>query len=127
MDAQIFTALPASDIDRARSWYLDNLGLEPTDTAPDGSLFYEWGESRVLIYPSAFAGTNQATAAGLVVEDFDSAAAEIRSKGVTFEDYDFGDDFRTEDGILTGPDGSKGAWFKDSEGNILGLTEDMRS
>ncbi len=58
----------------------------------------------------------------LVVNDFDEALAEMRSRGVVFEDYDFGDDFRTVDGVLEGPDGEKVAWFKDSEANILGLT-----
>ncbi|MDH3517889.1 MAG: VOC family protein [Acidimicrobiia bacterium] len=127
MDMQIFATLPASDIDRARSWYSERLGLEPVDSSPDGGLFYDVGGSMVLLYPSAFAGTNQATAAGMVVKDFDAAAAMLRANGVEFEDYDFGEEFRTVDGVLTAPDGAKGAWFQDSEGNILGLTEDTRS
>ena len=56
-----------------------------------------------------------------VVEDFDSVRAELLSRGVTFEDYDLGEDFRTENGILHSPDGEKTSWFKDSEGNILAL------
>lgn len=127
MNMQIFATLPALDIERARSWYAEKLGIEPVDSTPDGSLFYDVGGSMVMVYPSAFAGTNQATAAGLVVKDFDAAAAELRSNGVTFEDYDFGEEFRTVDGVMTAPDGTKGAWFKDSEGNILGVTEDIRS
>lgn len=123
MEGQIWATLPAADIERARSWYADKLGVKPFETGDDGGLFYEWGGSRWLLYPSAFAGTNQATAAGLVVADFDTAVAELRRNGVVFEDYDFGDEFRTVDGILTAPDGSKGAWFRDSEGNIIGVTD----
>lgn len=126
MDGQLLATLPASDIDRARAWYSEKLGLEPVDKGEDGGLFYEWGESRFLVYPSAFAGTNQATAAGIVVDDFDTAVGQLRSSGITFEEYDLGDDFRTEDGIVTAPDGSKGVWFKDSEGNIIGVAEDTR-
>ena len=55
------------------------------------------------------------------VEDVDAAVAELKSRGAVFEHYDFGEDFRTVDGILTSPSGRKMAWLKDSEGNILGI------
>lgn len=122
MDAPLYAALPAADINRARDWYRDHLGLKPIQDTPDGGAIYETGGSRFMLYPSQFAGTNQATAAGFLVDDFDAAIAELRSNGVTFEDYDFGEEFRTVDGVLTGPDGMRGAWFKDSEGNILGIS-----
>lgn len=64
-----------------------------------------------IIYPSQFAGTNRATAAGLAVQDFDAAIAELRSNGVVFEDYDLGEDFQTVDGIVTAPGGMRSAWF----------------
>ena len=57
------------------------------------------------IYPSDNAGTNKATAVRFVVSDFDVVRAELLSKGVVFEDYDLGDDFRTVDGVLVSPDG----------------------
>ncbi len=126
MGMQMLATLPASDMDRARAWYSERMGLEPTEESPDGSLFYDVGGSTVLLYPSAFAGTNKATAAGLVVEDFDAAFEMLRGRGVEFEEYDFGEDFRTVNGVVTTPDGTRGAWFVDSEGNILGLTEDTR-
>lgn len=121
----MMATLPASDLNRAKAWYSEKLGWEPTMTNEEGSLVYETGSTSFLVYESAFAGTNQATAAGLLVSDFDSTVDELRSKGVTFEDYDFGEDFRTQDGILSMPDGRKSAWFKDSEGNIIGLAEDV--
>ena len=121
MEFTLHASLPAADIDRARTWYSEKLGAEPTEDLPDRGLMYDVGGSRFGVYPSASAGTNQATAAMLVVSDFDEARAELRSRGVVFEDYDFGDEFRTVDGVLEGPDGERVSWFKDSEGNILGL------
>ncbi len=123
MNAKMAATLPASDLDRAKAWYADKLGLEPVESTERGESWYEIGGTRFLLYPSQFAGTNQATAAGFIVDDFDSAMAEMKDRGVVFEDYDFGEDFRTVDGVFTAPDGFKGAWFKDSEGNIISVTD----
>jgi catechol 2,3-dioxygenase-like lactoylglutathione lyase family enzyme len=123
MNAKLVVTLPAADIDRARAWYADKLGLKPVETLENGDTWYESGGSRFLVYQSQFAGTNQATAAGFEVDDFEAAMTELKGRGVRFEDYDFGDDFRTVDGVFTAPDGAKIAWFKDSEGNTLGVNE----
>jgi len=127
----IYPELPATDINRAARFYREKLGLEPVlcgnepippgTTEFDSELFYDTGSAQFGVYESWAAGRNEATAARLVVEDFDSAFAELRGNGVVFEDYDFGDDFRTVDGVLVSPDGEKTAWFKDSEGNILAI------
>ena len=82
---------------------------------------YRAGSSGVFVYPSEFAGTNKATAATLVVADTVAAVEELRGKGVTFEEYDM-PGLKTENGVAE-LGGVKGAWFKDSEGNILALTE----
>lgn len=112
--------LAAADLARAKAWYADVLGLEPVD--PDGdALVYRVASTVFGIYPTDKAGTNKATAMRLVVDDFDEARAELLSKGVVFEDYDLGPDFRTVDGVLTSPDGERTSWFTDSEGNILAL------
>ena len=123
MDAPIYVMLPASDINRAKDWYRDRLGLKPVNDTEDGGGTYETGGTRFLLYPSQFAGTNQATAAGFQVTDFDATIAELRSNGVTFEEYDFGDELRTTDGVFTTPDGTRIAWAKDSEGNILAISD----
>jgi catechol 2,3-dioxygenase-like lactoylglutathione lyase family enzyme len=120
MDFRLKFELAASDVDRARAWYSEKLGLEPINPG-DTELLYDVGGTRFGIYPSDNAGTNKATAVRLVVSDFDAVRAELLSKGVVFEDYDLGDDFRTVDGVLVSPDGEKTAWFKDPEGNILAL------
>ena len=110
----------AADLARATAWYSDVLGLEPAD--PDGEELVYRVEGAVFgIYQSENAGTNKATAMRLVVDDFDAARAELLSKGVVFEEYDLGPDFRTVDGVLTSPDGERTSWFMDSEGNILAL------
>jgi catechol 2,3-dioxygenase-like lactoylglutathione lyase family enzyme len=123
MDAPMIATLPAADMPRAKEWYRDKLGMKPVEESPMGEAMYETGGSRFMLYPSAFAGTNQATSAGFEVDDFDATVAELRSNGVVFEEYDLGEGMATFDGVITLPDGRKGAWFKDSEGNILGLAQ----
>jgi len=128
----IYPELPATDIRRARRWYAEKMGLEPVlaggEPIDPGSLvdaetelLYDTGTARFGVYSSAHAGHNLATAARLVVEDFDTARAELLARGVIFEDYDLGAGFRTVDGVLLSPDGERTSWFKDSEGNILAL------
>ena len=119
---RITVTLPASDLERAKAWYSQVLGLEPVEVLPTGEVWYELGGSRFLLYSSQFAGTNQATAAGLQVDDFDGTVAQLKERGAVLEDYDFGEDFRTTDGIITRPDGNRSAWMKDSEGNLLAIT-----
>ncbi len=115
--------LPASDLERAKRWYSEKLGLDPVSEDEYGGVQYEHGGGTFLVYLSEFAGTNRATAAGFRVEDFDSAVASLRANGVVFEDVDFGEFGATVDGVISMPDsGDKAAWFKDSEGNILSLS-----
>lgn len=113
-------SLPASDMERAKGFYRDKLGLEPVEETSDGGAFYQTGGSRFLLYPSGFAGTNQATAAAWEVDDVETVVAGLRSNGVEFQEYDM-EEFKTVNGIATLPDGLKGAWFADSEGNILSI------
>ncbi len=133
MEFSIYPVLPAHDINRAAQWYRDKFGLEPAkhggEPIPygehpehyDEELLFDTGTARFNVYESAHAGKNQATAARLVAADFDAVFAKLKAGGVVFEEYDFGDDFRTIDGVLTSPDGERTCWFKDSEGNILAL------
>jgi predicted enzyme related to lactoylglutathione lyase len=116
------TVLPASDLARAKAWYAEKFGIEPVEDVMSGhGVRYDISGSGILLYTSDQAGTNKATAASLKVADFDATAAALRERGVTFDDVSFGE-FSTVDGIVTLPDGSKGAWFTDSEGNIWSLT-----
>ena len=120
-NAPVSAGLPAGDVARAKAFYEQTLGL-PMVQELEESLMFACGDGTMLfVYPSQFAGTNQATAAGWRVGDIEAAMEELRSRGVTFEEYDM-PGLRTVDGIATlGP--TKSAWFKDTEGNILALVQ----
>jgi catechol 2,3-dioxygenase-like lactoylglutathione lyase family enzyme len=116
----IRTTIPAGDLDRARRFYAEKLGLQPASEAGDG-LVYELPGSSFLLYPTSYAGTAQHTIAEWMVEDLDAVMAEMRSRGAVFEDYDY-PTLKTVNGVAD-IEGQRVAWFKDSEGNILALTE----
>jgi catechol 2,3-dioxygenase-like lactoylglutathione lyase family enzyme len=118
----IQAVLPASDLERARTWYAEKFGLEPVSANAFGDLLYEAGGVQFLVYQTELAGTNQATAAGFRLENFDKVVDFLRSNGVAFEHVDFGEMGATIDGVITTPDGQKAAWFKDSEGNTFALS-----
>jgi len=116
-------SFPASDLERAKRWYSEKLHLAPVRELEYGDVEYETGGVRFLLYQTALAGTNEATAASFVVDEFDDVITALRSNGVVFEDVDFGEFGATVDGVIASPDGTnKSAWFKDSEGNILSVT-----
>lgn len=128
MHGQAFATIAASDIERARKWYADTFGFEPVDEGTGGSALYKLDNgTMMLLYPSEFAGTNQATTAGILVDDFNEAAEQIRSKGVEFLDVDLAEGMSTDHGVVTTDEGHKSAWMKDSEGNIIAITEDPAS
>ena len=121
-DAPIYASIPAKDIERARHWYEDKLGLTPDlDIGPNG-LIYKTGGVRFVIYPTPYAGTGKHTIAGWTVPDIDAAVRELRERGVVFEEYDGSNGPKTDGGIARA-DGGAAAWFKDSEDNILNLNE----
>ncbi len=113
--------LPASDIERAKGWYASVLRLEPMEITESGDVWYEIDGTRLMLYPSQFAGTNQATAVNIRVDDVEASVADLKARGAVFESYDFGDVFRTVDGIATSATGEKMAWIKDSEGNLVSI------
>jgi predicted enzyme related to lactoylglutathione lyase len=113
-----YPTIPAADLPRARQFYEKTLGFDPDLVTPTG-VFYRAKGSLLFVYASTFAGTNQATTAGFQVPDLPAAVAELKSRGIRFEEYDLGD-YKTVDGMMDTPSG-KSAWFKDTEGNIIGL------
>ncbi|WP_400993875.1 VOC family protein [Agromyces sp. GXQ0307] len=112
--------LAASDLERAQRFWHDTFGLDPVSTDMGGAT-YVIGGVAVLVYESEFAGTNKATAFGIMTDDLDRDMAELRSKGVVFHDYDM-PEIKTENGVVD-MDGERGAWFDDSEGNIIALSQ----
>jgi catechol 2,3-dioxygenase-like lactoylglutathione lyase family enzyme len=122
-DQQVGAVLPASDIARARAYYSEKLGLEPENPDADDNLQYRCGDGTgFFIYQTSNAGTAKNTQMGWMVSDVAATMAELREKGVKFEDYDF-PGLKTENGIATMPDGTAAAWFLDSEGNILSINQ----
>ena len=117
--------IAAADLGRAKAWYADKLGLQPAMDM-DGALTYRSGASAFTIYLTEFAGTAKNTVAVWRVPDIRAEMADLRGRGVVFEDYDFGD-WKTVDGVMTDTDGGMSAWFTDSEGNVLGLVQDLDS
>jgi catechol 2,3-dioxygenase-like lactoylglutathione lyase family enzyme len=109
----------ASDLARARAWYIEKLGLTPYRDYEGELVIFRTGATRFSVYETPSAGTAQNTVAMWWVKDLRAEVAELRGRGVVFEEYDFGE-ARTIDGILEDDDGMV-AWFKDSEGNILGV------
>ena len=120
------TRLPAQDLERARAWYAEKLGLEPDEERP-GGLLYRCGGCEFGIFASAGAPSGEHTQMGFEVDDLEATVAELRRRGVIFEEYDV-PGFKTVDGIaeIAGNYPSKGtddrgAWFHDSEGNLIGI------
>jgi catechol 2,3-dioxygenase-like lactoylglutathione lyase family enzyme len=122
-DQRVTVMLPAKDIPRAQRWYEDKLGLKPDSTADYGSSYTLKGGTPMFLYESQFAGTAGHTLLSFDTADLAGDMKALRGKGVTFEDYDL-PDLKTKDGVAEF-DGVKNAWFKDSEGNILGLVQGM--
>ena len=110
--------IPAQDIDSTRKFYEGVLGLEIIRETPAG-ITYRTGDSTLSLYPTQFAGTAQHTLGGFVVKDLEAAMADLRERGVTFEEYDM-PGLKTVNGIAE-LEGERGSWFKDPEGNILSL------
>jgi catechol 2,3-dioxygenase-like lactoylglutathione lyase family enzyme len=122
----VATRLPAQDLERARSFYSDNLGLEPVEER-EGGLRYECGGVYFALFESTGRPSGSHTQMGWEVDDIDAVVTELRERGVAFEHYDL-PGLKTVDGIATIDGnypsrgvGERGAWFYDSEGNLLAL------
>jgi catechol 2,3-dioxygenase-like lactoylglutathione lyase family enzyme len=126
-NAKVATRLPARDLERARRFYADKLGLEPIEGRP-GGLKYRCGNGYFALFHSAGAPSGQHTQMGWEVEDIEAVVAELKRRGVVFEEYDL-PGIKTISGIAevsgnypsSGAIGERGAWFRDSEGNMLGI------
>lgn len=120
-DASVHTTLPCSDFDRAKAFYAEKLGLTPASEQPAGAFYQLSGGSRFLLFPSSGAASGTHTQMGWQVKDIESEVRELRSRGVEFEEYDFPGFDKSTLIASTGP--IRSAWFKDSEGNLLGVVQ----
>jgi catechol 2,3-dioxygenase-like lactoylglutathione lyase family enzyme len=113
--------IAVKDIDRARKFYSDTLGLEARDSMGGEVLEVKSGDTVINVYRSEHAGTNKATALTFAVDDIEAEVRELKDKGIFFEQYDVPGLERQGD--LYVAEGMKTTWFKDPDGNILSLFE----
>ena len=124
-NAPIVPYIPVADVRRARNFYEEKVGLKPKQEYA-GGVIYECGNgSWVFMYPSPGAGTSKASTAFWAVDDVAAEVAALKARGVVFEEYDM-PGIKMENSIATGG-GAKTAWFKDTEGNILAVSQRVSS
>ena len=121
-NAPLYSYVPVSDLERARGFYEDTLGLGRGEASGPGLIFRCAGATGFFMYPSPGAGSNQASCAFWQVDDIRATVAWLKGRGVVFEDYDT-PDMKTENSIFTGG-GAMAAWFRDTEGNIMAVVQD---
>ena len=126
-NAKIAARLPAQDLERARAFYSEKLGLEPSEERP-GGLLYRAGGCEFALFESAGTSPGEFTQMGWEVDDIEATVTELKTRGVAFEEVDL-PGLKTVDGIAEvsgnypskGGRGERAAWFRDSEGNMLGI------
>jgi catechol 2,3-dioxygenase-like lactoylglutathione lyase family enzyme len=120
--APIRAYIPVKDVARARTFYEGTLGLRPK-LEYAGGVIYECGGAEVFMYPTPNAGTSKASQAFWHVHDVEAEVADLKARGVQFEEYDM-PGIKMENSIATAG-GAKTAWFKDTEGNILAVSQTL--
>ena len=119
----LYAYIPAKDVARAREFYEKKVGLEPKQETA-GGVIYEFAKGTAcFLYPTPNAGTSQASQAFWQVDNIEREVAELKRRGVKFEEYD-APGMKGENSIYTGG-GARAAWFKDSEGNILAVIQNV--
>ena len=131
-NARIEARIPTRDLTRARRWYAEKLGLEPVEERP-GGLRYRCGAGSFVLFASTGVASGDHTQMAWEVDDIEAVVHRLRSRGVVFEEVDV-PGLRTVDGIAevegnypsSGGVGERAAWFRDSEGNLLGIGQPVR-
>lgn len=118
--ALVCATVPTTDLERSRRFYEETLGLTGSLLGLEGGLYYEGGGATMLHIYETKAVAAEHTVAVFIVEDLDDVMSGLRTRGVSFEEYDL-PDLRTENGVFTDPGGFRQAWLKDPDGNTIGL------
>lgn len=126
-DSNVSARIPAQDLKRAKLFYAEKLGLTPSEERP-GGVRYRCGSGSFSLFQSSGASSGNHTQMAWEVDDIEATVEELRRRGVVFEEYDL-PGIKTVNGIATiagnypsnGGVGEKGAWFRDSEGNLFGI------
>ena len=121
--ADAMPMIAVKDLDRARRFYEDKLGLETKDEWGGEGVTMKSGDTVISVYRSEFAGTNKATSLTFEVDDVEKEVSELKDKGIFFEKYDL-PGLQPKGDLYVGEGGFKTAWFKDPDGNILSLEGD---
>jgi catechol 2,3-dioxygenase-like lactoylglutathione lyase family enzyme len=131
-NGRVATRLPAQDLERAKAFYAEKLGLEPVEER-EGGLRYVCAAGEFGLFESSGSASGDHTQMGWEVDDIEAAVRDLRARGVVFEQYDL-PGLETVDGIAdiegnypSKGIGERGAWFRDSEGNLLGIGQPVRS
>jgi catechol 2,3-dioxygenase-like lactoylglutathione lyase family enzyme len=131
-DGRVATRIPVRDLERARSFYAEKLGLEPAEERP-GGLLYRCASGEFALFESAGAASGTHTQMGWDVDDIEATVAELRSRGVEFDEVEM-PGMPIEDGIVEVPGnypskggrGERAVWFRDLDGNLLGIGQAIR-
>jgi catechol 2,3-dioxygenase-like lactoylglutathione lyase family enzyme len=130
-NAHTVTKLPAQDLERARAFYRDKLGLEPVEERA-GGLRYLCGPTEFHLFSSAGAPSGESTQMAFEVEDLEVTLADLRARGVIFERFDMpgvearGDTIAVPGNYPSKGTGELGTFFYDSEGNLIGIAQPVR-
>ena len=130
-ESKVATRLPAQDLERARRFYAEKLGLNPVEERP-GGLKYRCRNGYFVLFESRGAASGEHTQMAWEVDDIETVVAELRKRGVVFEEYDL-PGLKTVNGIAdvfgnypsSGGIGERGSWFRDSEGNLPTVGQPM--
>jgi catechol 2,3-dioxygenase-like lactoylglutathione lyase family enzyme len=129
-NGRVVTRLPAQDLERAKAFYAEKLGLEPVEER-EGGLRYVGATGEFALFESTGAASGDHTQMGWEVDDIEATVRDLRARGVVFEEYHL-PGLTTVDGIAdidgnypSKGSGERGAWFRDSEGNMLGIGQPL--
>ena len=123
-DSVIEARIPTRDLARARAWYADKLGLQPSEER-EGGLRYEGRSGVFCLFASAGGSDGSFTQLGFYVDDIEATVAGLKRRGVVFEEYPGCVDsiMAVAGNYPSKGSGERAAWFRDSEGNLLGIAE----
>jgi catechol 2,3-dioxygenase-like lactoylglutathione lyase family enzyme len=122
-DATVATRLPARDLERARRFYADKLGLEPVEERP-GGLLYRCGGGEFALFESAGASPGTSTQMAFSVRDLDATIADLKARGLAVAE-EFGIVDVEGNYPSKGGRGERAVWFRDSEGNLVGIGQPL--
>jgi len=129
-NGRVAARLPAQNLERAKAFYAEKLGLEPVEER-EGGLRYVCAAGEFALFESAGSASGDHTQMGWEVDNIEATVRDLRARGVVFEEYDL-PGLKTVDGIAdiegnypSKGSGERGAWFRDSEGNMLGIGQPL--